>query len=107
MRQQYVPMELVVAPPTSFELAWPFASRVTAEPIWVPFAEQSPLFAATSAGEQRKNLTVPTPGAAGVPTVASSCCIVPGRFEEPPGVAVVPIGGGTQVESGATLSGAM
>ena len=109
-RQQYVPTALSfgdVPPLTSAEVAWPFASKVAAEPTCVPFAEQSPPFAVTSAGEQRKKSTEPTPGAWGVPTVTSSCCVAPIEFSEPPGVAVVSIGGGAQVEPGATLRGAM
>ena len=108
-RQQYFPGALsfgVVEPLTVAEVPFPLPSRVTAEPIWAPFALQSPPFAVTSLGEQRKNLTVPTPACVPSLTVTVSCCAAPGRFDEPPGVAVVVIGGGTQVEFGATFSGA-
>jgi hypothetical protein len=71
-RQQYFPIALspgVVVPVTVADVPVPFAPRVTAEPTWVPFLEQSPPFAVTVAGEQRKNLTEPAAGADVVPTV--------------------------------------
>ena len=63
-RQQYVPSVLsfgVDDPSTSADVAVAVRVQRPAEPIWVPFALQSPPFAVTSLGEQRKNLTVPTP----------------------------------------------
>ena len=74
-RQQYFPVALSfgdVPPVTLSELAWPFASSVLASPTWVPPEEQSPPLLVTSAGWQRKNLAEPTPGAWGVPMVASA-----------------------------------
>jgi hypothetical protein len=96
-RQQYLPTVPVSEPLAFADVADPEAI-VIALPTWVPPVSQPP--AVTWDGLQRKKVIVPV-GAGWPPTaeiVATSCWFAtPSGFDEPPGVAVVAMGGVTQV----------
>src|SRR5882762_8510202 len=95
-RQQYLPGAVSAGPLTLAEVALP-ATTAVAPPTCVPPVGHPA--GVTWPGAHRKNDTVPV-GTGRVPTAvtdATSCWADPGATSEPPGVAVVVIGGGGQV----------